>query len=133
MENRAVFEAKVCCTRECSDARLAEEHEKLYTTPKICKVCKGNFYRRKGSETKSQFEKRETCGRECGHASRRAKVSNPKSPNGKKKASEYEKKLEEERLKKKETLPPPKPLPDIEIVWRPESWGGTFTRKRQVS
>jgi hypothetical protein len=129
-ESRAVFEVKECCTRACADEKMRKEREKPFQIPKTCEVCDATFYRRRKTESKQQFEKRRTCSNECGHALRSSDWAK-KSPNGKKKASEYELKLKQERENKKTGYIPPSPQPQPTEVWRPASWGGP--RKLEAS
>jgi len=127
-ETSSTFEARHTCGNVCAGLRRkAKTEEKNKQAGKTCAnpECGKTFYRRTTGETWTKFQKRETCSKECGHAKRRGgKPAKPRKVSNKGKVPS--------------TLPPVTPLqreipspprPTVIKVWRPESWGGSYTRQ----
>lgn len=124
-ESVPVFRERATCSRRCAaDKRKAARVAEIQNQGKKCSVCGGTFHRRMNSETITKFKNRKTCSEECGHRSRNNSW-NQKSANGKVRATQVRK------------LPPATPITSIPeepkanevTVWRPATWGGSYTRQ----
>lgn len=134
-EARAIFNDRPTCSRPCAAKKRSLEFEaEILNHPKTCTNtdCGKTFYRRLKTETKEKFNQRETCSISCNNAKRRQNSKH-----------DWEKKTRRSSFstKKEETistLPPSEPLAreipdaptvDTVVVWRPESWGGSYMRR----
>ena len=134
-EHTKRYQNRDTCSRLCAQRKSTLDKEQaIQKNPKICvnPLCGKTFYRRLKGESKERFKNRETCSVNCGHINRR------KDPNKLQKdiravpKSKVRKTQEKVRLPQVQPLKikiPDPPQPREVTVWRPESWGGSYTRK----